>query len=92
VIVGFRHRGLNRFFENGDARGIHPNHVAKVRRILTRLHAAASILDLAAPGLRLHQLKGDRQGTWAVDVDQNWRITFKFEAPDCSEVDYEDYH
>jgi proteic killer suppression protein len=92
VIVGFRHRGLKRFYEASDTRGLDPNHIPKIRRILARLEAAASIRDLDAPGLRLHQLKGGRKGQWAVDVDQNWRITFTFDGRDCDEVNYEDYH
>ena len=92
MIAGFRHRGLKRFFEKGDGRGLHPNHVPKIRRILTRVNAAAAISDLAAPGLRLHPLKGTRAGEWAVDVDQNWRITFRFDGRDCDDVNYEDYH
>jgi proteic killer suppression protein len=91
VIVGFKHRGLKRFFETGDTRGLNPNHVPKVRRILARLQAATSLRDLDAPGLRLHSLKGERKGEWAVDVDRNWRITFSFDGRDCSSVNYEDY-
>ena len=92
MIAGFRHRGLKRFFEKGDARGLHASHVVKIRRILTRLNAAASLSDLPAPGLRLHGLKGVREGEWAMDVDQNWRITFRFDGRNCSDVNYEDYH
>jgi proteic killer suppression protein len=92
VIVGFRHRGLKRFFESGDTRGLNPNHAPKIRRILARLQAATSVRDLDAPGLRLHPLKGGRKGQWAVDVDRNWRITFSFDGRDCDDVNYEDYH
>jgi len=92
VIVGFKHRGLKRFFETGDTRGLNPNHVPKIRRILARLQAATRVRDLDAPGLRLHPLKGERKGVWAVVVDRNWRITFSFDGRDCSDVNYEDYH
>lgn len=92
MIVGFKHRGLKRFFETGDARGLNPNHVPKIRRILARLQAATSVRDLDAPGLRLHPLKGGRKGQWAADVDRNRRITFNFDGRDCDEVNYEDYH
>ena len=92
VIIGFKHRGLKRFFEAGTTRGLNPNHVSKIRRILARLHAANSLRDLDAPGLRLHPLKGHRKGQWAVDVDRNWRITFHFDGRDCDEINYEDYH
>lgn len=43
------------------------------------------------PGYRLHQMKGfdDR---WAVDVDENYRLTFDFVDGDAYILDYEDYH
>jgi len=44
------------------------------------------------PTLHLHQLKGDRKGIWAVTVQSNWRITFRFEDGDAEIVNYEDYH
>lgn len=44
------------------------------------------------PGLRLHPLKGDRSGTWAVDVSGNWRVTFRLENGDARVVDHEDCH
>lgn len=45
-----------------------------------------------APGLNLHELKGDRKGTWSVTVKANWRITFTFNNEDGFDVDLEDYH
>ena len=41
-----------------------------------------------------HRMKGDRQGTWALHVTGNWRITFKVDrtANEIFELDYEDYH
>ena len=44
------------------------------------------------PGFRLHPLKGDRKGLWAIDVRKNWRIIFKFQDGNVYVVDYEDYH
>jgi toxin HigB-1 len=48
--------------------------------------------NIALPGLRLHPLKGDQAGRWAVSVSGNWRVTFGFTGEDVTEVDYEDYH
>ena len=92
MIVGFKHRGLKQFFEAGETRGLNPNHVPKIRRILARLQAATSPRDLDAPGLRLHPLKGGRKGQWAVDVDRNWRITFTAEGGEIADLDLEDDH
>jgi len=44
------------------------------------------------PGARLHELKGDRKGEWAVWVSGNWRLVFTFEGSNAAEVDYVDYH
>jgi proteic killer suppression protein len=44
------------------------------------------------PGFRLHPLKGDRRGMWAVTVRANWRVIFRFTDPDASDVDYLGYH
>ena len=44
------------------------------------------------PGWRLHPLKGELAGYWAVWVDENWRLTFAFEGFDAVLVDYQDYH
>ena len=46
---------------------------------LTALDTATSIEDMHLSGFRLHPLKGDRKGLWAVDVSKNWRIIFKFQ-------------
>jgi proteic killer suppression protein len=45
-----------------------------------------------APGLRLHALKGKLEGCFAVDVDENFRVVFRFEEGHVVEVDYGDYH
>jgi len=45
-----------------------------------------------APGWRLHRLKGDLSGGWAVTVRSNWRLVFRFENGDAVDVDYLDYH
>jgi proteic killer suppression protein len=92
VIRGFRHKGLASLFENGSKAGIQAQHAERLRLILGRLSAATSPRDMALPGLKLHQLGGDRKGTWAVSVSGNWRITFQFSGKDADAVDYEDYH
>jgi proteic killer suppression protein len=92
VIKSFRHKGLKRLFETGDRRGVTPELADRLRRQLDVLNRARSTRDLNLPGYRLHQLKGNRAGTWSVTVSGNWRITFTFEGEDAYEVDLEDYH
>ena len=92
MIRGFRHKGLAKFFESGSKAGIQPQHAERLRLILGRLSAATGPRDMALPGLSLHELTGNRKGTWSVSVSGNWRVTFKFVGKDADSVDYEDYH
>lgn len=92
MIRSFRHKGLERFFLKGTKSGIQAKHASKLRLILGRLHASQSPKDMNLPGLYLHQLGGDRRGTWSVRVSGNWRVTFQFIEGDAEVVDYEDYH
>ena len=92
MIRSFRHKGLERFFVTGSKRGILPEHAEKIARILDRLDASVSPVDMNLPGYRLHELKGQDTDTWAVTVNANWRITFQFEDQNAIVVDYRDYH
>lgn len=92
-IYSFRHKGLRRFFERGDSRGLPQQRVEKVRRILTALEAAETLDELEPlPGWRLHELRGNRRGTWSVTVTGNWRLTFHVEDNGVYDLDLEDYH
>ena len=44
------------------------------------------------PGWRFHSLSGGLTGHYAVTVNGNWRLTFRFEDGDAVLVDYQDYH
>jgi proteic killer suppression protein len=53
---------------DGETGGVRSDLVAPARRILSVLDAANTPQALNLPGLRLHALKGDRKGFWAVTV------------------------
>jgi len=44
------------------------------------------------PGWRIHQLKGNRAGTWSISVTGNWRLIFDIEQGEISNLNLEDYH
>jgi toxin HigB-1 len=71
VIRNFLHKGLKVFFETGSKAGIQPAHAARLRLQLARLETATAAEDMDLPGWRLHPLKGELKGHWAVWVDQN---------------------
>jgi toxin HigB-1 len=64
----------------------------KIRRILARLDQASAPEHMDLPGLRLHPLKGGMAGLWSVTVQANWRIIFRFQNGDVTDVDYLDFH
>jgi toxin HigB-1 len=92
VIRSIRHKGLKRLYEDDDPRGVFAEHVEKLRDILARLDAATSVTDMDLPGFRLHPLKGELKGHWAVTVRASWRVTFRFADGDALDLDYRDYH
>jgi proteic killer suppression protein len=95
LIKTFVHKGIEAFFLKGTKAGIQTTHAAKLGRQLAQLNQAATAKDMNLPGWKLHELhelKGDLAGHWAVSVNGNWRLTFKFEEGDAILVDYQDYH
>lgn len=92
MIRSFKHKGLAKFFKSGSTAGIQAAHAKRLRLILGRLNAASVVRDMNLPGLRLHELTGNRDGTWSVTVSGNWRVTLRFENDDAEVVNYEDYH
>lgn len=92
MITSFRHSGIKRFFETGSKAGIQPMHAKRLRLQLVRLDTATVAADMDLPGWRFHPLKGQLAGHFAVWVDKNWRLTFKFEGANAVLVDYQDYH
>ena len=92
VIKTFRHRGLKRFFEQEDPGKIRADQVSRIADVLAHLDQALRPADLNLPGYRLHRLRGDREGEWAVSVSGNWRLVFEFDGEDATDVDLVDYH
>jgi proteic killer suppression protein len=46
VIRSFRHKGLKRLYAEDDRRGVSGEHAEKLRDILARLDAAATVADM----------------------------------------------
>ena len=84
--------GLEVFFRTGRKARIQPEHAKRLRLQLARLDAATRLEDMDLPGWRLHPLKGELKGHWAVWVDKNWRLVFIFDGDNPEQIDYRDYH
>jgi toxin HigB-1 len=92
MIESFRHKGLRRFYEQGDRSKLPSRMTERIGVILAALDVAKSIDDLNRPSFRLHLLKGELKGFWSIPVNANWRIIFRFEERTVLDVDFMDYH
>jgi len=92
MIKSFGHKGLKKLYETESRQGVRPQHVNRLRLILTRLDASQSPQDMSLPGLNLHPLKEEYKGYWVVSVSGSWRIVFRFEDNNAVDVNYLDYH
>jgi proteic killer suppression protein len=64
-----------------------------VQRKLKVLDAAGRLEDLAMlAGNRIERLKGDHAGRHSIRVNDQYRITFRWENGNADEVRVEDYH
>ncbi len=64
-----------------------------VQRKLKAIDVAARLDDLRIPaGNRLEVLNGDQAGRYSVRVNDQFRVTFRWELGHAYEVRVEDYH
>lgn len=64
-----------------------------VQRKLKMLDVAQQLTDLRSPpGNRLELLKGDQKGRHSIRVNDQYRLTFRWEGNHAYEVCCEDYH
>ena len=92
MINRIRHRGLRYIHERDDPRYVPAADLGRIERILEQLDTSSAVESMNVPGWRLHPLKGQYAGFWAVDVSWNDRIIFRFEAGHATDVDMLDYH
>jgi proteic killer suppression protein len=88
MIQSIRHKGLKRLHKDDDSRGVIREHAEKPRDIPARLDAAGKIADMDVPGFRLHPLKGEYKGFWAVIripslIPALHRVRQATVSPDC---------
>ncbi len=62
-------------------------------RKLQQLHAAATLaFSRALPGNRLEALRGNRLGQYSIRINDQWRLCFRFDAGNASDVEIVNYH
>jgi toxin HigB-1 len=93
-IKTFAHKGVEEVFLAGRSRRIGAEFHRRMSLLLDAIDGATGVVDLR--GVRgFHVLHGDREGTFAMAVSGNRRLTFRFEhgtTGDVLDIDFEDYH
>ena len=93
MIRSWRNSATRKVWEGGrpnQFRGLDFEHAID---LLLALNIAKSLNDLSPlKSVGLHKLSRDRQGQWAMTVNERWRICFEFKKGDAYEVEIVDYH
>jgi proteic killer suppression protein len=94
-IRNVAHKGLKQLYKDDSAKGVPPDTVDKLRKMLAYLDNMEDPEELRAlTAWKVHTLTGDRAGTWSLSVTRNRRLTFRIDAAEQEIVDMnlEDYH
>lgn len=93
MILSFGDKDTRELFRTGKSRKLPSEIWRRALRKLEMIDKAETLNDLKVPpGNRLEQLKGSRKGYYSIRVNEQWRITFRFEKGNAYEVKIEDYH
>lgn len=93
MIKTFADRHTKELYDKGKSKRFPSEVWERAVRKLEYLDLATSVNDLRIPpSNRLHRLDRDRVGQYAISVNDQWRICFRFEDGDAFDVEITDYH
>jgi proteic killer suppression protein len=93
MIKSFADKETAQLYITGKTRRLPPDLARRAVRRLEYVDLANDLSDLRVPpSNRLHALKGDREGQYAIAINDQWRICFRFRDGDAYDVEVTDYH
>jgi proteic killer suppression protein len=93
MIKTFADKRTQEIYMTGKSKHFPPEMVRRAMRKLEYVDLATRLRDLRVPrGNNLHQLFGDRTGQYAIAINDQWRVCFRFEAGNAYDVEICDYH
>lgn len=93
MIKSFRDKETQKLFMGRKSRAVSRQAARKAQRLLAQLNEVGNVEEMAIPpGNRLHRLGGDREGQWAIRINDQYRICFRFEDGNAYDVEAADYH
>jgi proteic killer suppression protein len=93
MIISFGSKDTERIWDGIRVKKI-PLEIQNIgRRKLRMLNNAQNINDLRVPpSNRLEKLIGNLNGFYSIRINRQWRIIFKWDSGNASEVEITDYH
>ena len=94
-IRSFAHKGLKSLYTEDISKGVPPETVDKLRKMMAFLDEMESPEELRTlPSWKAHVLTGNRKATWSLSVTGNRRLTFRIDLTEREiyDVNLEDYH
>jgi proteic killer suppression protein len=93
MITSFGNKDTERIW-NGERIKKLPNEIQEIgRRKLRMLNNSQNIADLQIPpSNRLEKLKGPMKELYSIRINDQWRIRFRWNNGNASEVEILDYH
>ena len=93
MIRTFKDKETQKLFMGRRSRAVSGQAVRRAQVKLAQLDQVESVEELKVPpGNRLHALGGDREGQWAIRINDQYRICFRFESGEAYDVEATDYH
>ncbi len=93
MIISFGNSETEKIW-NGQRVKKLPREIQKiVRRKLRMLNNSFSLIDLKVPpSNRLEKLSGSLKGFFSIWINDQWRIIFKWQENNATEIEILDYH
>lgn len=93
MIISFGTKETEKIW-NGERVKRIPNEIQEIgRRKLRMLNNSQNIIDLQSPpSNKLEKLKGPLKDFYSIRINDQWRIIFKWDNGNASEVEILDYH
>jgi proteic killer suppression protein len=93
MIKTFADKDSQEIYIKGKSKRIAPDIIKRAIRRMEYIDFATCLEDLKVPpSNRLHALKGDRKGQFAISINDQWLVCFKFVDGDAYDVEITDYH
>lgn len=93
MIQSFGNKDTNKIWNGERVKGLAGDLQEIARRKLRMLNNAQNLTDMQIPpSNRLEKLKGNLKDFYSIRINSQWRIIFKWDGGNASEVEIIDYH